>query len=296
MSGSAMMMHLVLERLSRRISARVPEAELVMSDPAQNAAFGEAGREDGILAFMVLYHAVQMTSVISPGDTVLDLACGPANQLAQVARLNPQSRFVGLDASSAMLHQARATLQRCRIDNTDLVQGDMTDLAGFHDRSVDCVVCTMSLHHLADVAALHRAMREARRVLKAEGGAYIVDFGRLKRLATQRHFALNWRHKQSATFTQEYFQSLRAAFSVDELTSAAAALGGGIERCVTPLAPFMIVFRSRPRRTWSADDQHTARRLYADLDADQRTKFRVLARWLRAARCNLPLALEQTGV
>jgi SAM-dependent methyltransferase len=150
----------------------------------------------------------------------------------------------------------------------------------------------MSLHHLADVVALNRALREARRVLKAEGGAYIVDFGRLKRLATQRHFALNWRHKQSATFTRDYLQSLQAAFSVDELTSAAAAMGGSIERCVTPLAPFMIVFRSRPRRTWSAEDQRAARRLHADLDADQRRKFRVLARWLRAARCDLPLALE----
>jgi arsenite methyltransferase len=292
MSGSAMMMHLVLERLCRRMSVRVPEPELIMSDPAQSAAFRDAGREDGILAFMVLYHAVQITSVISPGDIVLDLACGPANQLAQVARLNPESRFIGLDASSAMLHQARATLQRWGIGNADLVLGDMTDLAAFRDKSVDCVVCTMSLHHLADAAALQKAMREARRVLKAAGGAYVVDFGRLKRLATQRHFAQNWRREQSATFTLDYLRSLQAAFSVDELTSAAAALGGGIERCVTPFAPFMIVFRTRPRRTWSADDQRKARRLYADLDANQRRKFRVLARWLRAARCDLPLALE----
>ena len=292
MSGSAMMMHLVLERLCRRMSVRVPEPELVMSDPEQNAAFRDAGREDGILAFMVLYHAVQITSVISPGDIVLDLACGPANQLAQVARLNPDSRFIGLDASSAMLHQARATLRRWGIGNADLVLGDMTDLAGFRDKSVDCLVCTMSLHHLADVAALQKAMREARRVLKAAGGAYVVDFGRLKRLATQRHFAQNWRREQSATFTLDYLRSLQAAFSVDELTSAAAALGGGIERCVTPFAPFMIVFRTRPRRSWSADDQRKARRLYADLDANQRRKFRVLARWLRAARCDLPLALE----
>ena len=291
MSGSAMMVHLVLERLCRRMSVRVPEPESVMSDPAQNAAFGDAGRENGILAFLYLYHAVQITSVIAPGDVVLDLACGPANQLCQVARLNPQSRFLGLDASSAMLQQARATLQRCGIGNADLVQGDMTDLASFRDGCVDCVICTMSLHHLADVAALERALCEARRVLKGGGGAYVVDFGRLKRLATQRHFALKWRLEQSPAFTQDYLQSLQAAFSVDELTGAAAALGADIERCITPLAPFMIVFRSRPRRTWSAEDQVRARRLYANLGGDQRRKFRVLARWWRAARCDLPLAL-----
>jgi arsenite methyltransferase len=292
MSGPAMLMHLVLERFSRQVSARVPEAEPVMSDPAQNAAFTDAGRENGILAFMYLYHALQITSVISPGDTVLDLACGPANQLALLARLNPDSRFLGLDASSMMLHEARGSLQRHGIDNADLILGDMTDLAGFRDESVDCAVCTMSLHHLANVAALERAMCEARRVLRPEGGAYLADFGRLKRSGTQRYFAQVWRQQQSAAFTQEYFQSLQAAFSVDELSSAAQALGRGIQRWITPLAPFMVVFKSRPRRTWSADDQGAARRLYSSLDAGQRTKFRVVARWLRAAGCELPLALE----
>jgi arsenite methyltransferase len=230
--------------------------------------------------------------VISEGDTVLDLACGPGNQLAQVARLNPGSRFLGLDASPTMLQEARRTVERCGIDNTDLVLGDMTDLTGFRDESVDCVVCTMSLHHLADVAALERAMREAGRVLKSQGGAYVADFGRLKHPGTQRYFAQNWQQQQSAAFTKDYLQSLRAAFSVDELTNAAAAFGHGIKRYITPLAPFMVVFRSRVRRTWSTDDQRAARSLYANLSADQRKKFRALARWLRAAGCTLPLALE----
>jgi ubiquinone/menaquinone biosynthesis C-methylase UbiE len=287
-----MIMHLALERLARRASVRVPEADLVMSDPTQNAAFRDAGREDGILAFMYLYHAVQITSVISPGDTVLDLACGPANQLVQIARLNPESRLVGLDASPVMLREAHATLQRCAIGNTELVLGDVTDLSGFRDGSMDCVVCTMSLHHLADLAALERAMREAGRVLKAEGGVYVVDFGRLKRLRTQRYFAQDWRQEQSEAFTQEYLRSLRAAFSADELTRAAVALGSGIERHVTPFAPFMVVFKSRSRRTWGADTRRLAHDLYGRLAPVQKRRFQILARWLRGAGCDLPLALD----
>jgi len=288
-----MMMHLVLERLSARALARVPEPAVVINDEAQSAAFGDAGREDGVLAFNYLYHALQITSVIAPGDTVLDLACGPGNQLAAVARLNPHARLIGLDASPAMLQQAQATLQRCNIGNAELVPGDMAGLAAFRDASVDCVFCTMSLHHLPDVGTLGRAMREARRVLRADGGAYVCDFGRLKRPATQRYFARDWRQEQSAAFTQDYLQSLRAAFSVDELTNAVAVLGGGgLQRRVTPLAPFMVIFRSRPRRAWSAQDQRNAGRLYAGLTADQKRKFRAFARWLRIAGCDLPLTLE----
>jgi arsenite methyltransferase len=287
-----MMLHLVLERLSRRASARVPEPVAVASDAAQSAAFRDAGREDGILAFNYLYHALQITSVIAPGDTALDLACGPGNQLAVVARLNPQARFFGLDASASMLQQAQAALQRCNVENAQLVAGDMTGLSGFRDASVDCVFCTMSLHHLPDVAALEQAMREARRVLRADGGAYVCDFGRLKRPATQRYFAQDWRQEQSAAFTQDYFQSLRAAFSVDELTHAVAAFGNAIQRRVTPLAPFLVIFRSRPRRIWSAEDERSARRMYAGLNPGQRRKFRAFARWLRIAGCDLPLALE----
>lgn len=292
MSGPTMMMHLMLERLSRRASVRVPEAESVMRDRSQNEAFRDAGRDEGILAFLYLYHSLQITSVICPGDTVLDLACGPANQLAQVAVMNPRCRFIGLDASPSMLQEARATLQRLRVTNAELVQADMTDLSAFRSESVDCVVCTMSLHHLPDTQTLAEVMREIGRVLRREGGLYIADFGRLKRPSTQRYFAQDWQREQSAGFTQEYLQSLRAAFSVEELTISATALGCDAECVVTPVAPFMVLLRSRPRHAWDAEDQRTARHLHSLLEPGQRTKFRALARWFRAAGCHLPLILS----
>jgi ubiquinone/menaquinone biosynthesis C-methylase UbiE len=176
MSGPTMMVHLALERLSRRELARVPEAEMAMNDTVLNAAFRDAGRDDGVLAFLYLFHALRISAVILPGDRVLDLACGPANQLGLVARLNPESNFAGVDASPGMLAEARDTLARVGVENVSLLPGDMTNLVGIADASVDCVVSTMSLHHLPDPDALKKAMLEARRVLKPGGGVYIVDF------------------------------------------------------------------------------------------------------------------------
>ena len=63
-------------------------ASLIVSDvpgddPAQVAAFARAGREDGVIGQIYLLHSAQLCELIRPGDAVVDLACGPATQLAQ---------------------------------------------------------------------------------------------------------------------------------------------------------------------------------------------------------------------
>jgi len=292
MSGLTMLMHLFRERLSLRELARVPEPQLIMDGPVQAGAFTEIGREDGILAAIYFFHALQISPLVRSGDTVLDLGCGPANQLAQVARLNPQARFIGLDASPAMLELAHATVQRSKLDNVELIEGDMTRLASIGTGEVDCVTCTMSLHHLPNVAALHLAMREARRVLKTDGGAYFADFGRLRRIATLRFFAHDRADCQSAQFTEDYFNSLRAAFSVKEMAIASALLGPGMIRHRTALAPFMVVIKSHSRRRLDAPTRQLAQQTFSGLTTELQRDFRLFARWFRLAGLALPYAPE----
>jgi arsenite methyltransferase len=290
MSALAMFAHLLMERLSRRELPRIPESKLVVEDPAQIAAFMDSGREDGILAFSYFFHALQASSVIHAGDTVLDLACGPANQLAQVALLNPAGRFIGVDASANMLDQARTTLARCGITNVELVCGDMTR-PGLAKAAVDCVICTMSLHHLPDLAALASTMREVRRVLKPGGGLYIADFGRLKRANTQRYFAEDRRDCQSAQFTLDFLQSMRAAFSVKELDAAIAVVGPEVVRHQTALAPFLVTFSRAARRPLDTPRQRLAQQSFDRMSPLQQRDFLVLSRWFRAAGCALPCTL-----
>ena len=99
---------LARELVSRERSPRRTEPDLVMDDPEKVAAYTRAGREDGVMAPVYLFHCAQVCEVIRPGDTVVDLGCGPATQLAMVARLNPDVRFVGVDLSEEMLERARA--------------------------------------------------------------------------------------------------------------------------------------------------------------------------------------------
>jgi ubiquinone/menaquinone biosynthesis C-methylase UbiE len=141
-----------------------------MADAGQVSAFMDSGRRDGVLHYIYLFHALMSLPQIRPGDVVLDLACGPANQLLQIARLHPDCRFVGLDASPAMLQLAADNLRAAGVGNVSLQQGDMTVLAGVADRTVDVVLCTMSLHHLPDVSALQQTLLQVRRILRPMAG------------------------------------------------------------------------------------------------------------------------------
>jgi SAM-dependent methyltransferase len=121
-----------------------------MADAGQVSAFMDSGRRDGVLHYIYLFHALMSLPQIRPGDVVLDLACGPANQLLQIARLHPDCRFVGLDASPAMLQLAADNLRAAGVHNVSLQQGDMTVLAGVAAvrtwccAPCRCITCLMS--------------------------------------------------------------------------------------------------------------------------------------------------------
>ena len=103
MPSLAVLRTLARELMSREHPARVPEPDLVMDDPAKVEAYNKAGQVDGVMAPVYLFHGANACEVIQPGDLVLDLACGPANQLGMIARLNPQTRVIGVDLSEQAL-------------------------------------------------------------------------------------------------------------------------------------------------------------------------------------------------
>lgn len=76
----------------RERSPRTAAPNLVMDDPLNVAAHVEAGQEHAVMASIYLFYCADICEVIRPDDTVVDLACGPANQLAMVARLNSEKR------------------------------------------------------------------------------------------------------------------------------------------------------------------------------------------------------------
>jgi SAM-dependent methyltransferase len=293
MSVPQMLVHLLLERCARRLQPRTPETNTVMAAPGQVSAFAASGRDAGLLGHLYFFHAVMSLPVIRPGDVVLDLACGPANQLAHIARLHPQTRFIGIDASEAMIRIARDTLASA--PNASVQCGDITQLSDIAPHSVDGVLCTMSLHHLPDISALDRTMREIHRVLKNDGGVYLADFGRLKYATTQHYFALDRASEQSQEFTGDFWQSMRAAFSVGELRAATAALDLPLSQYSTAMADFLVIFRSASRASIDAATAARVARAYRELTRVQQRDFDNLVRWFRLGGMPLPNGINPVG-
>jgi len=227
---------------------RVVEPDLVMDDPEKVLAYTRAGREDGVMAPVYLFHAAHICELINPGETVIDLACGPATQLGMIARLNPDSNFVGVDLSPPMLDKANAYIEEQKLDNVKTALGNITDLSMFEDHSVDAVFSTMALHHLPDQKALTDTFSAIRRVLKPGGGVYLADFARLKSAKSINYFAYQYADRQPELFTLDYYYSLNAAFSVDDFNEAKKRLPPDVGFYKLFLLPFMVAFKSPPRR------------------------------------------------
>jgi ubiquinone/menaquinone biosynthesis C-methylase UbiE len=99
---------------------------------------------------------------ISPGDRVLDVACGPGNFTRDFARAAGEGAVVGLDASTSMLDVA---VRETREGNVAYVRGDAADLP-FPDGSFDAVCCFAALYLIEQPM---EAIEEIVRVL-APGG------------------------------------------------------------------------------------------------------------------------------
>jgi ubiquinone/menaquinone biosynthesis C-methylase UbiE len=97
---------------------------------------------------------------LSPGDGVLDIACGTGNFTRDFARtVGPEGLVVGIDVSETML--ARAVRDTAAADLDDRIAYMRADASAlpFQGKSFDAVCCFAALHLFADpLGALDRMM------------------------------------------------------------------------------------------------------------------------------------------
>jgi SAM-dependent methyltransferase len=110
---------------------------------------------------------------LRPGDTVLDIACGPGNFVRDFAgAVGRRGLVVGLDASATML--ARAVQDTRAAANVAYIRGDAIRLP-FRDDVFDAVCCFAALHLFDEPLAALDAMA---RVLAPGGRVAILTSAR----------------------------------------------------------------------------------------------------------------------
>lgn len=116
---------------------------------------------------------------MSPGDVVLDVACGPGNYTRDFAdAVAPGGLAVGIDASPTMLERAVGDTAS---GDVAYVRGDAVRLP-FRDASFDAVCCFAALHMFPDA---EKALDHMARVLKP-GGRIAVLTSRRRELLPLR--------------------------------------------------------------------------------------------------------------
>jgi len=239
----------IREIAGKRTLPREPEPDSIMLDAEQVASFTETGRGDSTLAASYLFHTARASQVIQGCRKVIDLGCGPATQLVQIARLNPEIEFVGIDMSETMREQADAHIKDVGVTNVSIVEGDITDLQRFRDGSVDGVMSTVSLHHLPTNGHLEACFREISPIISGGGALYLADFGRLKSLNSVIFFAYMNRDRDPHQLLLDYERSLRAAFLLSDFESLAQELlPDTVSVLSTFKVPLLIVLKTADRQ------------------------------------------------
>lgn len=122
--------------------------------------------------------------VLQPGESLVEIGCGTARNLVQIARLYPGNDLFGLDASAEMLKTAAAAVARAGLsDRITLAQGyaeAFTPATFGRAADFDHVVFSYSLSMIPD---WYQALRAASRAVSDSGQVHIVDFGDLSGLS-----------------------------------------------------------------------------------------------------------------
>jgi malonyl-CoA O-methyltransferase len=111
-------------------------------------------------------YALSQAPISLAQKTILEFGCGTGRNLAALAARGA-SNLIGFDFSSAMLAEARK-----RDGDWTLFQADMSAPIALPDQSVDFVLFSLTLEHVADLVP---PLREARRLLRTTGTIQIIE-------------------------------------------------------------------------------------------------------------------------
>ena len=111
---------------------------------------------------------------IQPGQHVLDLGCGTGLLAIQLKHSMPEVQVTGLDGDEQVLAIARSAAEKAQVD-IQLDHALSYDMPYPND-SFDAVLSSFVTHHLSG-ADKKRTFREVHRVLRPDGGFFILDFG-----------------------------------------------------------------------------------------------------------------------
>ncbi len=186
-----------------------------MTDAEQARAYAEANFEAAHSRYPLLY-CEKFPHRPSTGHA-LDLGCGPGDVTRRFARVLPGWRFDAVDGSAAMLAQAPKT------ERINYIQGFIPGVSIPRAR-YDLVLSSSLLHHLPDPSVLWQTIAE-----RAGNMVFVVDLRRPESREVARQLVDQYAQGEPDVYRRDFFNSLLAAFTAEEVRQQVASLGLTVE-------------------------------------------------------------------
>lgn len=202
------------EYRTKEYPPRTNEPSEAMDDLDQIRSYVAAYEWGGPSSALQLHHLRNLSRMIKPGDTVLDLACGPGPLLLELAALYPECHFIGADLSPNMLKHIEIESRVRGLGNVSVLCEDIRTLPSLAETKVDLIITTSALHHVPTEDGLQEVFQRMRSLLREGGGFYIFDFGLLRSPKTREIFVKEVARLAQPITVHDYDISLQAAYPV----------------------------------------------------------------------------------
>ena len=199
---------------------RRPEPEL-MNTKDQVDSYSEADFSKGEIKFIRLIknHLKKNNIHITPNDLIVDLGCGPGNISEKLSKEWPDTPVVGIDGSKEMINMAKIkkNLQEKPLNNLRYLCEDIKNikLADISDKKqINLLVSNSLIHHLTYINDFFECILSLSR-------ENTLNFHKDLIRPMNEKYALKLKaecaSKYNETLTSDYYASLQASYTVDEL-------------------------------------------------------------------------------
>jgi 2-polyprenyl-3-methyl-5-hydroxy-6-metoxy-1,4-benzoquinol methylase len=195
---------------------RILEPEL-MADPEQAAAYAAADFSQENQGFVDRFE--EYFPGFSSGQ-VLDAGCGPADIPIRFARRYPDCHLTAVDASMAMIRLAEQAVSQAGLSDRIALQcGRFDEVPGAN--VFDAVLSNSLLHHLPNPLQFWHKLRQ---LVKPGAPVLIMDLLRPDSAEEAQAIVERYAAGAPAVLQRDFFNSLMAAFTEDEVTTQLARL------------------------------------------------------------------------
>ncbi len=195
---------------------RVLEPEL-MDDPEQVLAYAGADFEQENQGFVDqlcgLYDDLE-------GAHIIDLGCGPGDIPIRLARRHPTCRITGIDASPPMIAYAEQAVQKARFhDRVQFLCQRFQDVS--LSSPADAIISNSLVHHVPNPLQFWYCVKT---LLKSGGPVLVMDLLRPDNPEAAQAIVDEQAAGEPERLRQDFYHSLLAAFTEDEVASHLAKL------------------------------------------------------------------------